>query len=175
MGRPRTPIATRILDGNPSKRPIPKPLDVPPLDGSTPENLSPDARHWYERVVPEIRKYIKPSQLDESALVMLAIAWGTTMQAQRQLSREGLTRDGQRHPAAAILRDQAALFMQIAGKFGLTPSDRTRFAVVEPKPPRRHSTLDGEWFPEDEMEEIKKEEMMQSSTLPPPVSATKPA
>jgi P27 family predicted phage terminase small subunit len=150
MGRPRKPIKTRLLEGNPGKRPIPKELEAPPLDGSIPEFLSPAARRWYERVVPEIRKYVAPSVLDESALVMLALAWGTAMQAERKLAREGLVLDGHRHPAAAIFRDQCALFAQLAAKFGLTPVDRLRLAVVEPKPPKGRSTLDGEWLPEHE-------------------------
>jgi hypothetical protein len=86
-----------------------------------------------------------------------------------------LTLDGHRNPAAAIWRDNAALFLQLGAKYGLTPLDRERLGIVEAPPPKRRSTLDGEWFPEDEMEEIKKEEMMRPSTLPPPNSATKPA
>jgi P27 family predicted phage terminase small subunit len=177
MGRPRTPIKSRLLAGNPHRRPIPTEPQVPPLEGSAllEECMSPDAQRWYAKLAPKIREYISPSEVDESALRMMACAWGMAVLAERKVSREGLTRDGHRNPAAAIWRDNAALFLQFASRFGLTPSDRARLGIVEPKPPRRHSTLDGEWFPEDEMEEIKKEEMMRPSTLPRPDSATKPA
>jgi len=153
MPRPRTPIKLRKLAGNPGGRPIPEQPEAPPLlDGEAPEFVSRDAREWYERMVPKLRQYIAPSELDHSALVMMACAWSMAVRAERKVAREGLVRDGQRNPAAAIWRDNAALFLSYASRFGLTPSDRARFGIELKAPktaPGRGATLDGNWDVQD--------------------------
>ena len=44
------PKALRVLQGNPSKRPLPQTLDVEPSLPSAPEHLSAEARAEWDRV-----------------------------------------------------------------------------------------------------------------------------
>jgi phage terminase small subunit len=73
--------------------------------------VSEDAEKWYQKLAPMMREYITTSEIDESAMRMMSIAWGLSMKAERRLRREEMTADGHRNPAAQIWRDNANLFL----------------------------------------------------------------
>jgi P27 family predicted phage terminase small subunit len=149
-GRPRKPTAQRILEGNPGRRPIPDEPELPKIElGSTPAYLTKEAAEFYRDFVPRLRLLGSASVLDEPMIVVMSASWGIAMRALGRLKREGTVRKGQRNPADRVWLDNAAMFGQIAAKFGMTQADRARlFAGGKPKASDAPTdTLDGNWYP----------------------------
>lgn len=79
------------------------------------------------------------ARIDRAALANYCLWWGTLVECQRILKREGLTamtQSGylQQRPEVAIAQKAAGLCKAFLVEFGLTPASRTRVAVPEQKP-----------------------------------------
>lgn len=146
-GRPRKSSAVRILEGNPGRRPIPKEPGIPRWDGADPEMLPPIAQDFYRSFAPRIREFVPATKLDEPAIVLMSSTWGLAMTALESLQTNGLTLGKRKNPAAQSWRENVSLFLQIASRFGMTPSDRARLFAGAPKKPvdQLADTLDGAW------------------------------
>jgi hypothetical protein len=119
MGRPRTSVETRILNGNSRKRPIPKEPAIPTWDGQRQLNVefsSPYARDFYENFAPHLQKWL--TKADEPNLILLAETWGRLMDSMRgpAKGKDNFWRISQQ-------------FISLSSRFGLTPTDRLRLGV----------------------------------------------
>ena len=71
-GRPRKPTVLKILEGNPGRRPLNKaePEYSPKVE--KPDDLTPTASAWWDRVVPQLVRLGLAQSVDQPALVLLA-------------------------------------------------------------------------------------------------------
>ena len=137
-GRPPTPTALRLLQGNPQHRPIndqePKPTPIAPR---CPIWLSSVAkRHWRE-LAPELERIGVLTTIDVGAFAGLCESWAQYREASEFLHKHGAvyrTKAGVlvRAPQVAIARDALAAYMRGCTEFGLTAAARTR---VKARPP----------------------------------------
>lgn len=98
-----------------------------------PSYLSKDAKAEWRRVAPILideRKVLTVADL--GTLENYCIALGTFRDMHRLLQAEGhVLPNGKRHPAAGILTAMLQQHQRVAGELGLTPSARSRAAMME--------------------------------------------
>jgi P27 family predicted phage terminase small subunit len=97
------------------------------------------------------------TEADYIALGNLCQAYSTLIAAQRQLNKSGIlykTNSGyvQQSPLLGIVTAQTTIVNKLLAEFGLTPSSRTRVAIVDttPKRPNRFAMLDQPYEDVDE-------------------------
>ena len=133
-GRKRTPAAIRKLEGNRSKRPIPKepkgtvgaPRPYQDLDG-------PGLWEW-KRIVPELERMGLLQRVDRAALAIYCDLWGELVKVNRELRKipyiaVAVTGTSQVNPLYTLklkLTDQVRKYLN---EFGMTPTSRTRLSV----------------------------------------------
>jgi P27 family predicted phage terminase small subunit len=92
--------------------------------------LSKDAKAEWKRVLPLLIERQILTAGDLGAFASYCTAYGTMIEAQRILRKEGLTYLGtsgpKRHPATGILGDAQTALRQAAAELGLTPVSRSR-------------------------------------------------
>ncbi|UXN61718.1 phage terminase small subunit P27 family [Phyllobacterium zundukense] len=100
---------------------------------SPPAYLSKDAKAEWKRVAPIlIRERKVLTVADLGTLENYCISLGTIREMHRLLQAEGyVTTEGKRHPAAGILTAMQQQQLRCAGELGLTPSARSRAAMME--------------------------------------------
>ena len=137
-GPPPKPTRLRVLEGNPSKRPLhtnePMPRQGAP---DKPDDLSPVASEEWDRIVPELDRLGILSPLDRTMLVVYCEAVAIHDAAMALVDETGiLSRRGDRmkgapvkNPALQIARDFAHTARQSGAAFGLTPGDRARMTL----------------------------------------------
>ena len=141
-GRKPKPVALRVLEGNPGKRPIgrePRPAGGQP---SCPAHLSPTAKAEWKRLARMLNQIGILTQADRAALAAYCQAYGRWVEAERKLAETPtLIRlpSGyiQPSPWLAISNKQMELMQRYMAELGLTPAARARLAVqvaTEPKP-----------------------------------------
>src|SRR5580698_7010248 len=102
-----TPTALRVLEGNPSKRPLnrrePQPRAKAP---KCPDHLDEIAKNEWKRLIPILRRMRLLSEADGMALASLCQAYSTMVQAQTKLNKTGLLylREGQPIRATPLLK-----------------------------------------------------------------------
>jgi P27 family predicted phage terminase small subunit len=99
------------------------------------------------------------TEADYIALANLCQAYSTLMNAQKQMNKTGIlykSKSGyiQQSPLLGIIHTQTTIVNNLLREFGLTPSSRTRVAVVDttPKRPNPFAMLDmpyEDWPEED--------------------------
>ena len=97
-----------------------------------PSYLSRDAKAEWRRVAPILideRRVLTVADL--AVLENFVIASGTMREMHRLLNAEGYVQNGKRHPAAGILTSMQQQQLRCAGELGLTPSARSRAAMME--------------------------------------------
>lgn len=137
------PTKLRILEGNPSGRPLPEnepeptaPLAVPDIIKSHKGSLE----EW-NRILAAMPEGFY-SDIDAVVLAVCANAWTIWSQATRRLRKEGLTTEGSTgqtvaHPLLAVQRQQAEIILRCAGQLGMGPAARARLnAPAGMKPPK---------------------------------------
>jgi P27 family predicted phage terminase small subunit len=140
MGR-RGPVPktneSRILEGNPSKRPMKgkslKPKGIP----TCPSWLSPEARREWKRVAPELTRLQILTKLDQSALAGYCISYSQWRKAQEVLNDRGVvyvTHRGQikPRPEVEIARVLGDMMRAFAAELGLSPTSRARMGSPRP-------------------------------------------
>lgn len=129
------PTAIRILEGNPSRRPIrnnePKPEQVTPI---CPSWLDKDGRAEWHRVVPQLEKMGVLAKIDRGALALYCDAWSQFLAVRVMLQSEGMTyslANGyvQQRPEVSVYHKLQAILKSWTHEFGLTPSARGRMTV----------------------------------------------
>ncbi len=140
MGR-RGPIPKtdkeRILDGNPSKRPMkgqsPQPRGDTPI---CPEWLSPEAKSEWERVAPELIRLGLLTNLDMITFAGYCVSCSRWRRAQEVLISQGtvyVTLKGkiETRPEVMIAKIAGEQMNAFAAEFGLTPASRLRMRLPQ--------------------------------------------
>ena len=127
-GPPPKPTRLRVLEGNPSKRPLhtnePMPRQGAP---DKPDDLSPVASEEWDRIVPELDRLGILSPLDRTMLVVYCEAVEIYTLALAKVRESGVLIKGARgservkNPALQIVRDFASMIRVFGSDLGLTP------------------------------------------------------
>lgn len=138
-GRKPKPIALRIREGNPGKRPLPKPRPAakPGPDPTCPAHLGGDARREWRRIVPLLRT---AGLLDSSYRAKLAaycVQYGRWVDAELELRTKGpVTLSPSEYPIVnpwlSVANKAMALMAGLAADFGLSPVDAARLPTTGP-------------------------------------------
>ena len=132
------PTRLRIIEGNPSKRPLnrnePKPEPSRP---SCPRWLNVEAKKEWARIVPELSLLGLLTNVDRLTLAGYCQAYARWRQAEEAIEKYGMigkTEGGyvQQLPYVSIAQKSLQLMKNLAAEFGLTPSARTRISVEKP-------------------------------------------
>ena len=130
-----TPTALRVLEGNPSKRPLnrqePQPRARAP---KCPDHLDDGAKKEWKRLLPILRRMRLVTEADGIALGNLCQSYSTMAQAQAKLNRTGLLygKEGQPIRASPLLRiihECSDRINILCREFGLTPAARSRLQM----------------------------------------------
>lgn len=137
-GRPPKPTALRVLQGNPGHRPLPKgePKPVATMP-ARPEWLLPEAKREWSRLAPQLVRLGVLTEIDRVPFAMLCQAWGRYQRSQRRLDeieRIGAAGSLEHRREVMIEARYFAEVAALAGRFGLTASDRARLRLPEEKP-----------------------------------------
>ena len=135
LGRPPTPVKLRVLNGNPSKRPIPNAPEPKVEKLSAPAYLDTNAKSEWRRITPELAKLGLLSKMDRSALAGYCQAWSDFRRARRHLVKDEdfvqATTGGGAASAWKRLSDEALKqIRQFCAEFGLSPAARVRLATA---------------------------------------------
>lgn len=140
------PTALRVLEGNPSHRPLPKNEPKPELGvPECPSWLPEDAQAEWHRVAPELSKLGLLAKIDGSALAAYCAAYARWKLAEETLKVAGLTFNTQagyvaQHPCVGMANKALAEMLRFGREFGLTPSSRGRMAL--PGEAERHDPME---------------------------------
>jgi P27 family predicted phage terminase small subunit len=153
-GQNAKPVELRVVQGNPSKRPIPttpKPPTQTPVEpdwaalvpGDDYEDvirLRETASAEWNRVVPVLDRLGLLTALDAPVLTDYALCWGRLVQCERALADDGLIletwlldSDGRRvrstvvrNPLSVTAKEYRAQLRSYVSEFGLGPASRSR-------------------------------------------------
>ena len=137
MGRPPKPTALRILQGNPGKRPLPK--NEPRPKAGMPERpgwLLPEAKREWAKLAPQLVAVGVLTVVDRVPFAMFCQEWGRYTRAQKRMDTMEAAGEGESLAYRRVIMIASKHFQQamtIAGRFGLTASDRSRISVPEQK------------------------------------------
>ena len=139
-GPPPIPTKLKRLRGNPGKHALnerePQPDSAIP---TRPGWLLPEAKREWNRVVPGLNKLGLLTALDRGAIAGGCQWWAMFVDAVKDIEANGTTfmtdtgYQGPR-PSVAMALKSWQQYLAFAARFGLTPSDRSRLSVPEPKP-----------------------------------------
>ena len=151
-GRKPKPPHLKVVEGNPGKRPIrhgvtvaAAPPDEPDWRQSFQVTHGPRAddnkrarhvaREEWRRVVPVLAGAGILTRIDQAVLADYCVAVARLDQAERTISREGMTVLGQRgtqkHPALTAANQYRTAIKFYIGELGLSPSSRGRIDIPE--------------------------------------------
>src|SRR3989304_1096626 len=86
------PTALRLLEGNPGKKPLNKREPQPQVGRpACPRWLVVEARREWQRLMPELLRLNLMTIVDRAALAGYCQAWARWRQAERMLTKKGLT------------------------------------------------------------------------------------
>ena len=132
-GRKPKPTSLRLLEGNPSKRALPKNEARPRRADSypPPHSLSTEAREQWTRIAPQLLEAGLLTELDTFALELLCVVLARWQEANRHIAADGMVvlNSRGRQTQSPYLRIASTCFNQIRAmhsEFGLTPSSRSR-------------------------------------------------
>jgi P27 family predicted phage terminase small subunit len=126
----------RILEGNPSKRPLRGKTPKPPRNVPTcPTWLSPPAKREWKRVTPELARLGILSRLDRNILAGYCSSCALWQQAQEVLSKQGtvyVSTKGklETRPEVEIAKTVGEMMQGFAEELGLTPTSRARMNLT---------------------------------------------
>jgi len=137
----RKPTALRVIEGNPSHRPLPKNEPKPePRMPTCPSHLSAEGKREWGRIAPKLFSRGLLTEWDRASLAVYCEAVAQHARARLLLDAGLLVTSGQRdrglvtNPAWRIFRDSAAIIRGFAQEFGLTPSARAGISMPEVDP-----------------------------------------
>ncbi len=147
-GPPPKPTKLRVLEGNPSKRPIngrePQPVGRPEKPDFITTTAA-AAEEWDRAVAAMPWLY---TAADIPTLTVYVVAWVMFRNALAQVAREGSFTTGsmgQRvsHPCLGIASTQAEIILRAADRLGMSPIARSRLAVQDQPQPSKFDGLLG--------------------------------
>lgn len=138
-GRPPKPTRLKILQGTARADRMPKNEPRPGIGIPTrPEWLSPEAKREWTRITKELEPLEMLARVDRAALAAYCQCWGLYVEAVRDIQENGTTfttetgYEGPR-PSVGVMVKMLEKMSAYAAKFGLSPSDRARLSIPEPK------------------------------------------
>ncbi len=135
----KVPTALRVLNGNPSRRPLPEHEPQPDVDvADAPDWLPPIARAEWQRVAPMLRRVGVLTEADRDALTLYCQTWITWKDAIEHVRKDGLVvaRRGKlprQNPYLQIAERASAQLRRLLGAFGMTPESRSKVTAVTTK------------------------------------------
>jgi len=145
-GRKPTPTVTRLLRGNPGRRPVNDREPDLPAFGSDPRWASPTelednprALLEWSRLAPMLQRCRQITEADRAALLALCLEWARYLDASSKVRTLGLvvkTPSGYPipNPYLPIATRALAACNKLWPELGLTPSSRSRVTVAGPGP-----------------------------------------
>jgi P27 family predicted phage terminase small subunit len=151
-GRKSKPAHLKLLEGNPSKRPIRRAVEPPPARPNCPRWLPVEGRREWARIVPVLDNLGLLSVVDRATLAAYCDAWARLREASEDVTRRGLTIETERqrfsrngtllatdiveltNPSVKIAADAAERIRRFATEFGLTPASRLKEKTAESDP-----------------------------------------
>lgn len=134
-GRPATPTATKLLNGNPGKRPINK--NEPksePITKEPPAWLPADARECWDDIFKLLSPLGYVLETDKHALAILAREMMMIRRGTAEIEKYGLTietdRGPRQNPAVGVVNSATRSMLNILSHFGLTPASRTKIVAA---------------------------------------------
>lgn len=137
-GRPRTPTALKILNGNPHGKRLPDNEAVAEGDiTEVPDHLSEAQRAgWKYAIAHAPINLLK--LIDRATLMTFVVAEDLHRRATIAIEKEGLivehpgSGNPMENPNLTVLTKQATVLLRAAAEMGFTPSSRSRCKVSEP-------------------------------------------
>lgn len=133
-GPKKKPTHLRVLEGNPSRRPIndAEPVcDLPPCKPAVVASNAIASAEW-DRVLAAMPPGLYTA-LDSATLTAYALAWSMLEQSQRAIAVDGLTIETARgrtsHPAVRIWKQSADTLAKCADRLGLHPGARSNLNI----------------------------------------------
>lgn len=141
------PTKLHALEGNPSKKALPKNELQPGQLAGRPDWLQGQAVAEWDRLVAAMPPGFFTSA-DMAMMTVYCTAWQNYRNAQITIDREGLESAGAQgqtvaHPAVAIAAKQAEIMLKAADRMGLSPAARTRLEMPDQKPTSKFGSLIG--------------------------------
>lgn len=135
MGRPTKPSEIKLLEGNRGRRPIPPKVNFKQANNRTPPELTGEAAEWFKMVSAELRSLGILKAVDIPELALVARAYANAHEAARMLSKGCVLKNAETgeitvNPFEVIFRQNTRLYHDLAGNFGLNPSDRSRISAA---------------------------------------------
>lgn len=101
-----------------------------------PDDLPAEARQVWDRLAPSLIARGVLTAWDVDAFAVLCVSIHHHREAMRLVAKSNVLVPGDKNrivknPAMQVLRDQAAIIATYAGRFGLTPSDRSQIELPE--------------------------------------------
>lgn len=137
-GRKPVPTALKLVNGNPSKRPINMHSFAPQSRiPRCPQHLKGEARKEWKRVVAELHRYQMISEVDRGELAMMCTQWARYVEAEEMIEKaakgggSGLfvkTPNGFpiQSPWLAVSNKAIEQYRGLCADFGMTPAARVR-------------------------------------------------
>lgn len=128
------PTALRILEGNPSHRPLPENEPKPMADKvKCPSWLHADAKKEWRRLAPGLIEMGLLTNSDVQTFAAYCQSYAMWKEAAEHVMREGMMQEApsgyiMKSPYASMAQSSLTQMKQFAGEFGLTPSARTRIS-----------------------------------------------
>jgi len=127
------PTALKVIEGNPSRRPLNSAEPRPSGEAQPPAHLTDEARAIWARIVGSMPPGLY-TVADEPALAAFCGAVALHRQAGRELAADGrLLVDGKANPLLRVMAELLRTMATLSGRLGLSPADRTR--LCQPNSP----------------------------------------
>lgn len=140
-GPAKTPTELKVLRGTAAADQLAEQVTAPDGDvPEPPEYLDLDAIGIWRRLAPTLHARGVLTAWDVDAFAAYCTAVVHHRRAVTLVNADGIItgtgRARAKHPALQVVRDQAAVMVQLGGRFGLTPADRANIAVAPEEAPR---------------------------------------
>ena len=124
-GPPRKATALKVLEGNPGKRKLPLNPRFAPLTDDAPEWFDDEALAEWKRIMGELNRVPGLAQrTDRTLLIAWCVEHSNYLAAcQERMKATGSTAKKRAHQQA---RESLEKLIQLAARFGLSPSDRSK-------------------------------------------------
>lgn len=139
-GRKPIPVALKMVNGNPGKRPIDMTTFAPEARiPRCPSHLKGEARKEWRRITEELHRYGMIAEVDKDLLAMTCTTWARYVEAETMIEKaaqaggSGLfvkTPNGfpVQSPWLSVSNTAIERFTRLCAEFGLSPAARARVA-----------------------------------------------
>ena len=131
-GRRPKPTRLRVLEGNPSRRPVNTREPKPPAGmPDKPDDLGAIASAEWDRLGPPLVAMGTLTQVDGEAFTALTTQFARARQIRRSINRSARPLvKGRPNPLWGMERETVKVWRSLLAEFGLTPSSRSKIVTV---------------------------------------------